>query len=370
MTIDDIALTLENNVGPKTVSALLEIFGSAGAVYAASPAELERRGGLREQLAVQISGKNFHRQAEKELKYIAKHGLTAIASTDPEYPGLMCEMDGYHPHVVYVRGNVEALKLRNMSMVGTRKISNYGQVMCDKLVRQLAERVPGLCIVSGLAFGVDVHCHRAAIRYGVPTVAVVANALPDVTPSQHSDIARDIIDRGGAIVSEYHSNSKQTGDFYVARNRIIAGLSEGTVIVEADMESGSLHTGNFAMQYNRQLMAVPGRATDEVAFGTNGLIKNNKAQMVCSGEDIIRALMWDLYVPEVGEKPAKAATSVSTDAQGLLGCFESGNKISVDKLCEVTALTHTELAPLLVELEFAGMIRNLPGGMYEKIGLR
>ena len=367
MNIDDIALTLEHNIGPKTAAGLLEVFGSAGAVYSASPAELERRGGLRERLAVQISRKEFHKQAEKELKYATKHGLTAIASTDPEYPAMMHEMNDY-PHVIYVRGNIGALGMRNVSMVGTRRISGYGQVMCDKLVRQLAERVPDLCIVSGLAFGVDVHCHRAAIRYGVPTVAVVANALPGVTPAQHADIARDIVERGGAIISECHSNSKQTGDFYVARNRIIAGMSEGTVIVEADLESGSLHTAQFALDYNRQLMAVPGRATDEVACGTNNLIKTNRAQMVCYGEDIIRALMWDVYVPDVGEKPVKAAAHVSPDAQGLLGCFESGNAVSADRLSEVTALGHTGLAPLLLELEFAGMIRKLPGGMYEKIG--
>ncbi len=367
MNVNDIALTLERNVGPKTAAGLLEIFGSADAIYAASPAELVRKGELREALAVQICRKEYHKQAEKELKYVKKHGLTAIASTDPEYPPLMREMNDY-PHVIYVRGNVEALGRRNVSMVGTRRISQYGQVMCDRVVRQLAERVPDLCIVSGLAFGVDVHCHRAAVRYGVPTVAVVANALPEVTPSQHADIARDIIEHGGAIISELHSNSKQTGDFYVPRNRIIAGMSEGTVVVEADYKSGSLSTAQFALEYNRQVMAVPGRATDEVASGTNNLIKSNSAQMVCSGEDVVRTLMWDMRVPEVGEKPARAATLVSADAQGLLGCFESGNTVSVDRLCEVTALDHTALAPILLELEFAALVRKMPGGLYERIG--
>jgi DNA processing protein len=169
-------------------------------------------------------------------------------------------------------------------------------------------------------------------------------------------------------VSELHSQSKQTGDFYIPRNRIIAGLGEGTVIVEADHKSGSLSTADFALGYNRSLMALPGRATDSVAFGTNNLIKSNKAQMVCSGEDIIRAMMWDITAPEVGEKPAKPVPSVSGDARGLLECFESGNATSVDRLVEVTALGLAELAPLLLELEFAGVVRKLPGGMYEKIG--
>lgn len=366
MNADDIALTLEYGLGPKSVAWLLEVFGTAGAVYSASPAELVRRGGLREQMAERLPRKEYHKQAEKELDRIKKLGLTAIASTDPEYPPLMREMDDC-PHVIYVRGNAGALAAANVSMVGTRRISQYGQAMCDRLVAQLAERVPGLGIVSGLAFGVDVHCHRAAIRYGSPTVAVIANALPDVTPAQHTDIARDIVDRGGAVISEYHSNSRQTGDFYIARNRIVAGLSEGTVIVEADHKSGSLHTARFALDYNRQLMAVPGRATDEAAFGTNNLIKTDRAQMVCSGEDIIRTLGWDVRFPEVGRKTAKTV-DVSGDAQGLLKCFAGGDAVAVDRLCEITALGHAALAPILLELEFAGAVRRLPGGMYEKTG--
>jgi DNA processing protein len=366
MTIDDIALTLEAGIGPKTAAVLVREFGSARAVYAASPAEIVRRTALRESLAEQLTRREAHRKAERELTYLEKHSLAALASTDGDYPPLLGEMTD-PPHVLYVRGNAEALSLRCVSMVGTRRLSTYGQTMCDRLVRQLAERVPGLCIVSGLAFGIDVHCHRAALRYGVPTVAVVANTLPEVTPAQHADIARDIVAQGGAIVSECNTQSKQTGDFYLSRNRIIAGLSEGTVVVEAPHQSGAMTTAEMALGYNRTVMAVPGRATDEAAFGTNNLIKSERAAMVCSGEDIVRALAWDLYVPEVGEKPAPASPSLSVDAAGLLGCFVGGNAVSVDTLGELTALAHTTLAPLLLELEFAGKIRRLPGGTYTKI---
>ncbi len=362
MNVNDIALTLEKGLGVKAVLKLLEVFGTADVIYETSSSELIHAG-LREFFAEQIVRKTMHRQAEKELKYAGKHGLAVLASTDDDYPPLMREMSDY-PHVIYVKGDVNALKLRCVSMVGTRRITPYGQTMCDRLVRGLAERVPDLCVVSGLAFGIDVHCHRAALRYGVPTVAVVANTLPDVTPAQHADIARDIVAHGGAIISECHSGSKQTGDFYLARNRIIAGLSEGTVVVEAPYESGAIATAEFALGYNRTVMAVPGRATDEVALGTNNLIKSERAAMVCTGEDIVRALAWDLYVPEVGAKPADAATNLSADAQGLLGCFRSGNAVSVDTLAELTALPHTTLAPILIELEFSGSIRRLPGGSY------
>ncbi len=366
MDIEDIALTLEQGVGVKSAAVLIAEFGSAGAVYGASAGEIVHRTGLRRPLADQIVRRETWRQAEREQAYLNKHGLEGIASTDGDYPPLLREASD-RPHVLYVRGNAEALGLRCVSMVGTRRLSSYGQTMCDRLVGQLAERVPGLCIVSGLAFGIDVHCHRAALRHGVPTVAVVANTLPEVMPTQHTDIARDIVAGGGAIVSEYHSNSKQTGDFYLARNRIVAALSEGTVVVEAPHGSGALATADLALGYNRMVMAVPGRATDEAAFGTNALIKSERAAMVCSGEDIVRTLGWDLYVPEVGERPVRSAAGISSDAEGLLGCFVSGDAVSVDTLAELTALDHTALAPLLLELEFAGRVRRLPGGSYVKI---
>ncbi len=366
MNVNDIALTLEPGIGVKTAAMLISVFGSADALYDAPAAEIVRRTSIREPLAEQLTRKEAHRRAEKELAYVKKHNLTAIASTDREYPPLAREMND-PPHVLYISGNVEALRLRCVSMVGTRGLSTYGQTMCDKLVKQLADRVPDLCIVSGLAFGIDVHCHRAALRYGVPTVAVVANTLPGITPAPHADIARDIVAHGGAIVTECHSGSKQTGDFYLARNRIIAGLSEGTIVVEAPSKSGALSTADFALGYDRTVMAVPGRATDSVAFGSNALIKNQRAAMVCSGEDVIRVLMWDLYVPEVGERPAAPAPALSADAQGLLGCIQGGNAVSVDFLVEMTALDHTSLAPLLLELEFAGKIQRLPGGSYTKI---
>ncbi len=366
MNINDIALTLEAGIGVKTAAMLIAEFGSADAVYAAPAAEILRRTAIREPLAEQLARKEAHKRAERELAYIKKHNLAAIASTDREYPPLAREMSD-PPHVLYVEGNVDALRLRCVSMVGTRALSTYGQTMCDKLVRQLADRVPDLCIVSGLAFGIDVHCHRAALRYGVPTVAVVANTLPGITPAPHADIARDIVAHGGAIATECHSGSKQTGDFYMARNRIIAGLSEGTVVVEAPSRSGALSTADFALGYDRTVMAVPGRATDKIAEGTNALIKNQRAAMVCTGEDVIRALAWDLYVPEVGERPSAPSPGLSADAQGLLDCMPGGDAVSVDALVELTALSLTALAPLLLELEFAGKIQRLPGGSYTKI---
>ncbi len=365
MNINDIALTMEAGVGVKTAVALLEEFGTADAIYAASAADLVRAG-LRETLAIQLVRKEAHKQAERELKYIEKQGITAIASTDEAYPPLLREINDY-PHILYVQGDVKALRLRCLSMVGTRKFDTYGQTISERLVGQLAERVPGLCIVSGLAFGIDAACHRAALRHNVPTIAVVPNALPEIIPASNAGLARDILAHGGALVSEYHSNTKDKGDFYIPRNRIIAGLSEGTVVVQGDYKSGAMATAEFAFGYNRILMAVPGRATDQTANGPNLLIKSERAQMVCSGEDIIRAQMWDLNEPEVGPRPTPTQVPISADAAGLWGCFRGGDAVSVDALADLTALDYSTLAPLLLELEFAGKITRLPGGLYQRI---
>lgn len=238
--------------------------------------------------------------------------------------------------------------------------------MCNRLVEGLAERVPGLCIVSGLAFGIDTAAHRAALAAGVPTVAVLANALPGVTPAQHAGVARDILAHGGALVTELHSQSKQNGNFYLARNRIIAGLSAGCIVVESPGNGGSLVTAHQADGYNRTVMAVPGRATDRTSDGTNHLIRNRLAQLVLSAGDVIDALMWDL-----GTDPATLRAEVPTpeltkDEAGLLTCFRSSDPLSVEELASLTGLGAGELATLLIGLELSGAVRQLPGNRYMK----
>ena len=348
MTIEDIALQMTPGIGLKGAVHLLEQFGDARSIFAASADELVGDAELRPEAAQQILRRKGFPAAEKELDHCRRNGITAIASTDAEYPPLLREIPDY-PHVLYVRGSIEALSSRCISVVGTREATPYGQTACNRLVEGLAERVPGLCVVSGLAFGIDVAAHRAALAAGVPTVAVVANPLPGVTPAQHTDVARDILAHGGALVTELHSQSKQNGNFYLARNRIIAGLSAGCIVVESADTGGSLYTAHCADAYNRTVMAVPGRITDRASA------------------DVIRELMWDL-----GENPATLRAKPSTpeltpDEAGLLGCFRTDDPLSVETLGELSGLNPGELATLLVGLELAGAVRQLPGNRYMKL---
>ena len=366
MTIEDIALQMTPGIGVKGAVHLLETFGDARSIFAASVDELVGKAELRPEIARQLLRRQGFPAAAREIEYCQRNNIRIIASSDPEYPPLLREMPDY-PSVLYVQGNIEALTLHCLSMVGTRQATPYGQSMCSRLVDGLAERLPGLCIVSGLAFGIDIAAHRAALAAEVPTIAVLANALPGVTPVQHAGVARDILAHGGALVTELHSQSKQNGNFYLARNRIIAGLSAGCVIVESPDSGGSLFTAHCADAYNRTVMAVPGRATDRSSAGTNHLICNRKAQLVMSADDIIRELMWDLGEDPETFRPQAPTPELTPNEQRVLELFPSSDPLPLETLVEQSRMNPGELAALLIGLELSGAIRQLPGNRYMKL---
>lgn len=366
MTIHDLALALTPHVGVKGAKHLLECFGSAQRIFSLSEEELLSGASLRADALKGILSRAGMRAAEREADYLQRHRLWALASTDEEYPALLREIND-NPHIIYGMGHREALQGPMLTMVGTREQSPYGERVCGYLIRELAERIPNLVIVSGLAFGIDSVCHRLALECGLRTVAVVANPLPEVTPTQHTPLAREIVERGGAILSELPSTAKQKGTFYVARNRIIAALSEGTVVIESPATGGALLTAQFADSYQRTVMATPGRVGDRTAIGPNMLIRNRKAQMVLSAEDIIRELMWDLHLKEEYTPPTPEVQPLTADEEGLLGCFRSDDPLTYAELIELSSLDAGTLTALLVSLELSGAVRKLPGNRYEKL---
>lgn len=363
MTVDDIALTLIPGLGIKGIVHLLETFGSARAVFAASADELTGRAELRADIARSIVARRSHSEAERELHFCRRQCIEPVASTDDAYPPLLREIPDY-PHVLYIKGNAAALSQRCVSMVGTRRISAYGQRLCDELVRGL-RRISGVTIVSGLAFGVDVACHRAALAAGIPTVGVVANPLPDVTPVQHAAVAREMLERGGALVSELHSQSKQRGTFYLARNRIIAGLSAGTVVVESPASGGSLATAHYADGYNRTVMAPPGRTTDANSFGTNALIRNRKATLIRSAEDIVEELQWEFALDRDEIAPAVPTPSLTAEEEAVLALLGDEPR-PLAELIAASGRDYAALSVLLMGLELSGAIRQLPGNRYQR----
>lgn len=366
MQVEDLALVFTPGLGLKGVAHLLACFGSAERIFAASEAELREVGGLREDAVRNLTSRTGFREAQREIAYCREHGIWSLASTDAEYPTLLREANDY-PHVLYGIGEKEALQGPCLSIVGTRDFTPYGERVCGYLIRELAERIPDLVIVSGLAFGIDSICHRLALECGLRTVGVIANPLPQVTPAQHGHLAREMVERGGAVITELPSSTKQNGSFYVPRNRIIAALSEGLVLIESAASGGSLLTAQYADGYNRTVMATPGRVGDRTAQGPNTLIRNRKAQMVLSAEDVIRELMWDVHLKSVRERQKVEQAPLTRDEEGLLGCFRTDDPLTVAELRELSSLDMATLTALLISLELAGRIRQLPGNRYEKL---
>lgn len=364
MTIEDIALTFVPHLGVRGAAHLLNEFNSAKAIFAASADELCARANLREDIARHIASHKSFNQAEQELEYCQRHNITPIASTDMSYPALLREIDDY-PHILYVRGNINALTHRCVAFVGTRKMSPYGERVCNEIIGGLAEVVPDVTIVSGLAYGIDGAAHRAALAAGLTTAGVIANPLPNVAPTANEHLAAEIVGRGGAIVTELHSQTKQNGRFFIPRNRIIAGLCAGTVVVESPEAGGSLSTAAFADGYNRSVMAVPGRITDSNSRGCNILIRNKKAQAVLSGADIAAELMWELDL-ELSATEKRDRQPLTEGESSLLSLFGE-EPIHIDTLLEKSGLSSGELSLQLMTLELSGAIRPLRGNMYEKM---
>lgn len=368
MVIEDLALLFIRGLGSRGVVHLIDYFGNAEAIYAASLEELMHGAGLRKDVAERIVAREGMREAEREVNYCRKHGIIALAATDEEYPMLLRETSD-RPHVLFVKGNVEALHMSTLTVVGTREVTPSGLYITDKLIHDLAEQVRDLCVVSGLAYGIDSASHRAALAHKATTVAVVAEVLPNISPAPNQHLADEILNSGGAIVSELHSQTKQNGQLFIARNRIIAGLSLGTLVVESPASGGSLATADIADSYGRTLMAVPGRVTDSNSFGTNNLIRTGKARMVLTACDIIEDVGWKTT-------PAKEPQS-SNQQEVIMGltfaeksvydAFDKAVTLDWAALISATGLSMGELAMVLMDLELKGLIRALPGKHYERI---
>lgn len=368
MTIYDLALLFTPGLGNATIALLIDAFGSAEAVFRAS--EVDLRVHISRPASIgEILAKSGMAAAEREVRYCEKHHIYAIAATDEVYPPLLRECPD-RPHVIFVQGNIGALSQPSVAFVGTRGISSYGQVAGQRLVAQLHERVPKISIVSGLAYGNDENAHRAALEVGATTVAVIANALPEVAPVGNRSLADRILAEGGAIVTEVSSQHKNSGKFFPSRNRIIAGLSSGVVVVESPYEGGSLITADCAFGYGRVVMAVPGRIFDKNSYGSNLLIKQNKAAMVCSGGDIIYELGWDVTKQEeVTFAPTIAPTetlNLQPDERVLLESMQLGEVVEYEVLAERTGYLPQKVVSLLMGLELCDAVTILPGRKCER----
>jgi len=371
MISDWVELNMTPGVGPRAAAKLLERFGSAEAVYGATRAELEQLRMLPEAVDT-IIHRELKSKADAEIGYVRQLGGDLLLLDDGTYPALLREI--YDPPIViYVKGAwSECLELPCVAIVGSRKSSTYGQNAALMLARDLAHR--GVTIVSGFARGIDAAAHRGALEAGGRTVAVLGTGIDRCYPRDHEKLASDILNSNGALVTQFPLGTPPVSENFPYRNRIISGLTLGTVVVEAAENSGSLITARLAIEQNREVFAVPGNITSRNSFGTNYLIKGAGAKLVQQWQDIAMELppqiAAKLLPPPFGEKkrekslPEKLAFlpgGLSGNETSVLKLLSADEPTHIDALADGCGLVMPELTAALLGLEMRELVRALPG---------
>lgn len=364
----DIALTMVPNCGPKTIKNLLDNFCSTENIFKATRSQLLETEGVGHDMARFIEAKASFAAAEKEIKYLAQNGIKAIAVDSDLYPSRLRESID-RPHVIYVKGDTDFNTKHYLAVVGTRNITSYGERVCQTIIRELAELVPDVVIVSGLALGTDILAHKTAMRNDLKTVGVMGRNLDSIYPAAHTNWANYMVAEGGALVSEYNSTQSPDKSSFVQRNRIIAGMCDAVLVVESAAKGGSLHTARMAFRENRDVFAVPGRIGDKYSEGTNAIINNNVARLVCSAQDIVMAMMWrraDQARPIQADMFASQVETMSEKAQ-LVYKNIGYDPTDGDEVAVKCGMDQAEFSSAIFELELGGAIRAVSGNRYARL---
>lgn len=360
-----IALSMFPHLGPRRIRSLVAYAGSVGAVFEKDADWLQNVPRLGK--SIPFNPGEAMRKAEQELEKIQDTDIRVSFYLDDDYPLRLKECEDA-PVVIYYRGNVDWNARYTLSIVGTRNASEFGKQITEEIVGWLAGRYPELLIVSGLAYGIDVIAHRTAIRHNLPTVAALGHGLDHLYPVVHRTEAGKIL-KNGALVSEFPSGKPAEPGNFISRNRIIAGLTDATLIVESAEKGGALITADLANSYNREVFAVPGRPIDHFSRGCNALISKNRAALVQSGEDIEFAMGWSPAVSSAEPRPLQKSLfpQLSREESAILELLESRESVLMDDICYKLELPVHKVSGLLLNLEFSGLVRALPGKQFSRI---
>ncbi|MDY6800317.1 MAG: DNA-processing protein DprA [Bacteroidota bacterium] len=362
-----IALSLIPKVGHITAKKLVAYVGDFEGVFKESKKSLLKIPDIGQTLANNIVHSNVLPLAEKEIEFIKKNNIRVIFYLDKEYPERLKHCADA-PILLYAKGKLPLNHRKVLSIVGTRKATDEGISFCKNLVTALADRGHNPIIVSGLAYGIDATAHNAALDNNLATVAVLGHGLDIIYPASHKSLAKKIIDNG-LLITDFPSKSKRDKNNFVKRNRIIAGLSDATIVIESGKKGGALITADIANSYNRDVFAVPGRVTDTYSKGCNQLIKTNKAALLEKVEDIEYILGWE---PEnkMNQKDIQRHLFVELNDEEkiIVEILKSNTKeLPIDTICLKAQMPTSKVSPILLELEFKGILKTLPGKTYKLI---
>lgn len=362
-----IALTKIQGLGHVGAYNLIRTLGSAKAVFDNRNNLADMFKGISSKLIAALDSSEAFRLAEKELQFAQKNNIECYTINSEFYPSRLRNCDDA-PAVLFFKGKCDLNSTHFISVVGTRNVTHYGEDICQRFISDLSQRIPDVVIVSGLAYGVDILAHRNALKNNLSTVAVLAHGLDRIYPSAHRNTAIEMIESGG-LLTEFLSGTNPDKQNFIKRNRIVAGMSDGLVIVQSALKGGALITADIADSYSRDCFAFPGNVNDEYSKGCNKLIRDNKAVLVNGADDVIQSLGWENESKQVSKEIQRELFPELTDDERriaeILRLNDQGmqiNRIIVESDIPVNRLT-----AILFELEMKGVVRSLAGGVFKFI---
>ncbi len=360
-----LALALIHRLGPVSARNLIAYCGGVKSVFEAPVSRLHRIPGIGQKTIQAIRAKEVLRQAEKEWKYCEAEGIQILSYLDEAYPkALKHAHDG--PLVLFKKGNVDYNAQPNLAIVGTRKMTEYGREQSEIFAKHFAER--GIHVVSGLAYGVDITAHRACLQSGGLTTAILAHGLDQIYPKTHHRKAMEMTQQG-SLLTEYPSGSAIDPGNFPARNRIISGLCQGVVVIEAAEKGGALITARFAFDQNREVFAVPGRVGDPYSAGCLRLIRDSVAKCVLHPEEVLQELdiAWEANRSEQLTLSLDQPVELLNEDEGKVLAYLNRGDALIDSIAMHTQMPISQLNSMMLGMEFRGLVRQLPGKKYRKL---
>lgn len=359
-----LALVKADGVGDIIAKKLINHCGSAENVFTAKPSFLKRIDGVGEVLIKNLKSKTIFQKATSEFQFIKENDINVVYFLEDDYPERLKHcIDG--PILLFATGNINWNTRKVISIVGTRQITSYGTDFCKNLIEDLAPLNP--IIVSGFAYGVDIVAHQAAMDFGLQTIGVLAHGMNQIYPKTHKKhIAK--MEKNGGFLTEFWSTSNPEKENFVKRNRIVAGISEATIVIESADKGGSLITATMANDYNRDVFAVPGRVTDKLSQGCNNLIKTQRAHLLTSAADLIYILNWELET-KATTQPIQKQLFVTLDyeEEKIYNYLQKNGKQLLDIIALECDFPVYKISSILLNMELKGVIRPLPGKLFEAI---
>ncbi len=355
-----IAITLIPGVGDINAKKLISYCGGVEAVFSENKSALLKIPGIGLSTTRAILNKKVYERAEKELKFIEKYKIKTLYFLDKHYPSRLKNcIDS--PVLLYYKGDADLNSLKILSVVGTRRISNYGKKVCKEIIEGLVDA--DVLVVSGLAYGVDALAHKISLDSNLRTVAVLAHGLDRIYPSANKNLAEKMLEKGG-LLTDFLSGTNPDRENFPKRNRIVAGLSDATLVIESGVKGGALITAEIANSYNRDVFAVPGRTNDKFSEGCNFLIKTNRAALIQNANDIKYMLSWD---EKTQSKPLQKQMFVdlSKEDEQIFKVLEEHESLSIDQISQKCNFQTSKTASILLNLEFKGVVQCLPGKVYK-----